>query len=156
MKAHFIGSIIYVNNDPYAASGIKELTIIDGQHRLTTLTLIYLVLYRLAKVLNNDLLVNKIYETYLINKFAPEEEKSKLRLTNDNEKALRHLLRSDENEDFSDYSKLIDNFNYFKGRITEENNQVIEMGLSKLMFVEISLEHDEDKPIIAYLLRKRG
>ena len=48
LSAHFIGSIVYVHDDVYSASGIRELTIIDGQQRLTTMTLIYLALYRLA------------------------------------------------------------------------------------------------------------
>ena len=111
MNAHFIGSIVYVHDDVYTASRIKELTVIDGQQRLTTLTLIYLVLHRLAKELNDEGLVNEISETYLINKFAPEEEKLKLRPTENNDKALKYLLRSDVNEDFPDFSKLVDNFN---------------------------------------------
>ena len=37
-SAHFIGSIVYVHDDVYTASGLTELTIIDGQQRLTTLT----------------------------------------------------------------------------------------------------------------------
>jgi uncharacterized protein with ParB-like and HNH nuclease domain len=45
-----------------------------------------------------------------------------------------------------DFSKIIDNFNYFKGRITEENYQFVLEGLSKLLFVEISLERDKDDP----------
>ncbi len=146
MNAHFIGSIVYVHDDVYTASRIKELTIIDGQQRLTTLTLIYLVLYRLAKELNDEALVNEISETYLINKFAPEEEKLKLRPTENNDRALKYLLRSDEEEDFPDFSKLVDNFNYFKTRITEENFQYILEGLSKLMFVEISLDREKDDP----------
>lgn len=146
MNAHFIGSIVYVHDDVYTASRIKELTIIDGQQRLTTLTLIYLVIHRLAKELNDEGLVNEISETYLINKFAPEEEKLKLRPTENNDKALKYLLRGDDNEDFSDFSKLIDNFNYFKGRITEENYQFVLEGLSKLMFVEISLDREKDDP----------
>ena len=81
MTAHFIGSVVYVHDDVYTASRIKELTIIDGQQRLTTLTLIYLVLHRLAKDIDDESLVNEISETYLINKFAPEEEKLKLRPT---------------------------------------------------------------------------
>ena len=36
MNAHFIGSIVYVHDDVYTASRIKELTVIDGQQRLTT------------------------------------------------------------------------------------------------------------------------
>lgn len=146
MNAHFIGSIVYVHDDVYTASRIKELTVIDGQQRLTTLTLIYLVLHKLAKELKDEGLVNEISETYLINKFAPEEEKLKLRPTENNDKALKYLLRSDDNEDFPDFSKLVDNFNYFKGRITEENYQFVLEGLSKLMFVEISLDREKDDP----------
>lgn len=40
----------------------------------------------------------------------------------------------------------MDNFNYFKGRISEENYQVVLKGLSKLMFVEVSLERGKDDP----------
>lgn len=146
MNAHFIGSIVYVHDDVYTASRIKELTIIDGQQRLTTLTLIYLVLHNLAKDLKNEGLVSEISETYLINKFAPEEEKLKLRPTDNNDRALKYLLRSDENEEYSDFSKLIDNFNYFRGRISEENYQTVLKGLSKLMFVEVSLDREKDDP----------
>jgi uncharacterized protein with ParB-like and HNH nuclease domain len=146
MNAHFIGSIVYVHDDVYTASRIKELTIIDGQQRLTSLTLVYLVLHRLAKDLKNDGLVNEISETYLINKFSPEEEKLKLRPTDNNDRALKYLLRSDANEEYSDFSKLIDNFNYFKGRITEDNYQTVLKGLSKLMFVEVSLDREKDDP----------
>jgi uncharacterized protein with ParB-like and HNH nuclease domain len=146
MNAHFIGSIVYVHDDVYTASRIKELTVIDGQQRLTTLTLVYLVLHRLAKDLKNEGLVNEISETYLINKFSPEEEKLKLRPTDNNDRALKYLLRSDVNEEYSDFSKLIDNFNYFKGRITEDNYQIVLKGLSKLMFVEVSLDREKDDP----------
>lgn len=146
MNAHFIGSIVYVHDDVYTASRIKELTIIDGQQRLTTLTLIYLALYQLAKDLKDEGLKSEISETYLINKFAPEEEKLKLRPTDNNDKALKFLLRENSGEEYTDFSKLIDNFNYFKGRISEENYQVVLKGLSKLMFVEVSLDREKDDP----------
>jgi uncharacterized protein with ParB-like and HNH nuclease domain len=146
MNAHFIGSIVYVHDDVYTSSRIKELTVIDGQQRLTTLTLVYLVIHRLAKDLNDEGLVSEISETYLINKFSPEEEKLKLRPTDNNDRALKYLLRSDESEEYSDFSKLIDNFNYFKERITEENYQTVLKGLSKLMFVEVSLDREKDDP----------
>ena len=71
MNAHFIGSIVYVHDDVYTSSRIKELTIIDGQQRLTTLTLIYLVLHRLAMELNDESLVSEISETYLVNPEKP-------------------------------------------------------------------------------------
>ncbi|MEO7046477.1 MAG: DUF262 domain-containing protein [Ferruginibacter sp.] len=145
-NAHFIGSIVYVHDDVYQTSRIKELTVIDGQQRLTTLTLIYLVIYKLANEIKNPELVNEISETYLINKFASEEEKLKLRPTENNDRALKYLLRNDQNEEFTDFSKLIDNFNYFKGRITEENYLNVLEGLSKLIFVEVSLDREKDDP----------
>jgi len=48
LSGHFIGSIVYVHDDVYTVSGLRELTIIDGQQRLTTLTLIFIALYRHA------------------------------------------------------------------------------------------------------------
>jgi len=146
MNAHFIGSVVYVHDDVYTSSRIKELTVIDGQQRLTTLTLIYMALYRLAIEIGDKGLEAEISETYLTNKFAPEEEKLKLRPTENNDKAIKYLLRSDKDEEFSDFSKVIDNFNYFKGRITEENFEFVLKGLSKLMFVEISLDREKDDP----------
>ena len=146
LNAHFIGSIVYVHDDVYSVSGIRELSIIDGQQRLTTITLLYLVLYRLAKVLGNDSLVNRINETYLINKFADNEEKLKLRPTENNDRALKYLIRSDNQEEYSDFSRLVDNFNYYYSRISEENYEAVLKGLNKLMFVEISLDREKDDP----------
>ena len=146
MNAHFIGSIVYVHDDVYQSSRIKELIIIDGQQRLTTLTLIYLAILRLAKELKKEGLVSEITETYLINKFASEEEKLKLRPTENNDRALKYLLRSDPTEEFQNFSKLVDNFNFFKSQINKSNYEVVLAGLSKLMFVEVSLDREKDNP----------
>ncbi len=145
-NAHFIGSIVYVHDDVYTASGLTELTIIDGQQRLTTITLIYIALYRLAKELDNQLLVNRIQKTYLINEFAPEEEKLKLKPTENNKEALRHILNSTDGEEFKGYSKIIENFDYFRSAINTENFEVIQRGLSKLIFVDIALDRQKDNP----------
>lgn len=146
ISAHFIGSIVYVHDDVYTSSKIKELNIIDGQQRLTTLTLIYLSIFDLAIQIKNEELKNEIYETYLINKYAPENEKIKLRTTDNNLDALKFLLRSDKNEEYKSFSKIIDNFNFFRKRITPENIGFIRDGLSKLMFVEVSLDREKDDP----------
>lgn len=146
ISAHFIGSIVYVHDDVYTSSRTKELVIIDGQQRLTTLTLIYLVLYRLAQEIGDESLVQEISETYLINKFSSDDEKLKLKPTENNAEAFKFLLHSQDNEQFTHYSKLIDNFIFFKTRITNENYEQVLHGLSKLMFVEISLDRDKDNP----------
>lgn len=146
VNAHFIGSIVYVHDDVYSASGINELIIIDGQQRLTTLTLLYIALYRLARKLDNKMLSSRIHKTFLINEFAPEAEKLKLKPTDNNREALRHLLEEGTPEDFSGYSRIIENFAFFRSAITAENMETVQRGLAKLLFVDISLDRQRDNP----------
>lgn len=146
INAHFIGSIVYVHDDVYSASGLTELTVIDGQQRLTTLTLIYVTIYRLAKEINNQLLANRIHKTYLINEFAIEEEKLKLKPTDNNVAALRHIMSSVEEDQTTEYSRIIENFNFFKSVINNNNLEAIQKGLSKLIFVDIALDRQRDNP----------
>jgi uncharacterized protein with ParB-like and HNH nuclease domain len=146
VNAHFIGSIVYVHDDVYTASGLTELTIIDGQQRLTTITLIYIALYRIAKELDNQVLVNRIHKTYLINEFATEAEKLKLKPTENNQVALKHILNYNSEDEFVGYSKIIENFNHFKSVINVNNFETIQRGLSKLIFVDIALDRQKDNP----------
>lgn len=146
VNAHFIGSIVYVHDDVYTASGLTELTIIDGQQRLTTITLIFIALYRLAQKLENPTLVSRIHKTYLINEFAPEAEKLKLKPTDNNKEALRHILNASEGEEFNGYSRIIENFNFFKSHINKENFDTVLRGLTKLIFVDIALDRQKDNP----------
>lgn len=122
INAHFIGSIVFIHDDLYTSNTVKELTIIDGQQRLTTLTLIYLAIYELAQKINHDELANEIIDTYIINKYIKEENyRIKLKLTDNNASALQYLIRNDSQEEFNQYSRIIDNFIYFQSRINQDN-----------------------------------
>jgi uncharacterized protein with ParB-like and HNH nuclease domain len=146
ITSHFIGSVVFIHDDVYSSTGVRELTIIDGQQRITTVTLIYILLYKIALRNDNEQLVSRIHETYLINKFI-ESEKLKLRPTENNDNALKFLINNnDEKISFPEYSRLVENFDYLATRINEHNIEFIQKGLDKLMFVEISLERDKDDP----------
>ncbi|MGL4986546.1 MAG: DUF262 domain-containing protein [Treponemataceae bacterium] len=146
IEAHFIGSIVYVHDDIYSASGLTELTIIDGQQRLTTMTLIYIALYKLAQRIGDKILESKIHKTYLINEFAQEAEKLKLKPTENNKEALNFILNAQDGEEFKKYSKIIENFKFFKNEINEDNYKVVLKGLSKLIFIDIALDRQKDNP----------
>jgi uncharacterized protein with ParB-like and HNH nuclease domain len=146
VNAHFIGSIVYVHDDVYSTTGITELTIIDGQQRLTTITLIYITLYRIAKEAGNTQLMDRINKIYLINEYAPETEKLKLKPTENNKEALRYILNDDSQAEFKGYSKIVENFNYFRSSITAANFEVVQKGLSKLIFIDIALDRQKDNP----------
>lgn len=145
INAHFIGSIVYIHDDVYSVSGIRELAIIDGQQRLTTITLIYITIYRLLKSIGDQQKWTKIHETYLINKFAAEEEKLKLRPTENNDRAIKHLLLGDDGDSFDGgFSRIISNFRFFMSQLNADNIEYVLNGLNKLMFVEVSLERGKD------------
>jgi uncharacterized protein with ParB-like and HNH nuclease domain len=150
MNAHFIGSIVYVHDDVYTASGITELTVIDGQQRLTTITLIYLALYRWAKKMGKMQLVEKIHKTYLINQFAPEAQKLKLKQTDHNRAAFEYILNENDtmpaSASFGEYSRIIENFEYFQANINAENFEIVQKGLAKLIFIDIALDRQKDDP----------
>ncbi len=122
------------------------MSIIDGQQRLTTVTLLYVAIHSFAGELGNARLQEKINKTYLINEFADSEEKLKLRPTENNDNALKYLLRHDKSEEYISFSRLVDNFDFFKKRLTEKNLETVLRGLDKLMFVEISLDREKDDP----------
>lgn len=146
INAHFIGSIVFTKDDLYTTSDINELMIIDGQQRLTTLTLIYIVLYRFYKYKKDHGKAQEIMETYLINKFANDEQRIKLKSIDNNDEAIKFLINENDPSDFNKYSKVIENYNFFYENINEENIDYIIIGLRKLMFVEISLDKTKDDP----------
>lgn len=144
---HFIGSIVFIHDGVYTSSDVKQLVIIDGQQRLTTMTLLYLALYRYA--LNNNLeeKAAEINETILINRFVKEENsKLKLKQTDINAKAFRFLMNDNNPSDYNEYSRVIENYNFFYNALNIEDFNVITEGLNRLLFVEISLERGKDDP----------
>ncbi|MFN8922244.1 MAG: DUF262 domain-containing protein [Sphingobacteriia bacterium] len=146
VSAHFIGSIVFLHNDVYTHSQITKLTIIDGQQRLTTRTLIYLALRHLFKDLKKEENIQEIDETYLINKFDKNPQgKFKLKVTKNNEQFFKYIYDCRESE-LIGYSNFVNNFKYFRKNITEDNYNDVRRGLYKLMFVEISLERGKDDP----------
>jgi uncharacterized protein with ParB-like and HNH nuclease domain len=144
---HFIGSIVYMKDNFYSAKGIDELIIIDGQQRITTITLLYLALYKFAKKNGDENVAAMIRETYLINKFANEDGKLKLRAAENNDRALKILMK-DEKLDVPDipYSRVDDNLKYFIKEINKSNFDIILTGIDRLVYIEVSLERGKDDP----------
>lgn len=143
---HFIGSIVFIHEGTYCTSEVKELVIIDGQQRLTTINILYVALYRFAKENNLQQDSERLFNMFLTNQYVKQESsKLKLKQTDTNSLAFKAILSGNEKE-FASYSNVIENFNFFKGTITSENFETVLNGLSRLIFVEISLERDKDDP----------
>jgi len=86
-------------------------------------------------------------ETYLLNKYVKDEtNKLKLKQSESNSKAFKFLMSENDSLNYEEYSKVINNYNYFKSNINNENIDTIRKGLNRLLFVEISLERGKDDP----------
>lgn len=143
---HFIGSIVYIHDGIYSASDVNELVIIDGQQRLTTLSILNVALYHFAKEHDISQDAGRLYNKFIINQYVDDESnKLKLKQTDRNSIAYKAIL-SGRLDDFTEYSNVIENYNYFKDVITETNFKTIIDGLKRLIFVDISLERGKDDP----------
>src|SRR5437899_847625 len=83
VSAHFVGSIVYVEKGLYQVSSQSPLLVIDGQQRLTTVTLLIEVL---ARSLGNGepldgFSARKLRHYYLINREESGEQRYKLILS---------------------------------------------------------------------------
>ncbi len=142
-KIHFIGSIVYVHDGVYS-SGIKELVVIDGQQRITTITLLCIALYHFLRGKNpTDMQANKIFKQFIVNEFAEENQRLKLKVSENNDSDLKALI-NDYHTDEETYSNIITNYKYFKHQISDENVDTILRGINMLIFVEVSLDRIQD------------
>jgi len=59
IKGHFVGSIVYIEQGLYQVSSVPQLLVIDGQQRLTTLTLLLLALGKAIEKADNPWILRK-------------------------------------------------------------------------------------------------
>jgi len=143
---HFIGSIVFVHEGTYSTSEVKELVIIDGQQRLTTINILYVALYRFAKENDKPQDADRLYNMFLTNQYVKNESsKLKLKQTDTNSLAFKAIMLGTETT-FTAFSNVIENYNYFRSIINADNFEEVLNGLNRLIFVEISLERDKDDP----------
>ena len=155
---HFVGSVVYIQHGLFMAGGIMPLLVIDGQQRLTTLSLLLIALAKAAKDSSTPLNMSHedIYDSYLINKHSKGEEYYKLLLTQSDKDALIAIT------DDPDHAKstlpthpphrLLENYLYFENRIRQGDIDpfTLYIGISKLMIVEITLDKDHDNPQLIF------
>ncbi|RVZ55740.1 DUF262 domain-containing protein [Helicobacter pylori] len=147
MNGHFIGSIVFVHDGIYTTN-YNELLIIDGQQRLTTITLLLIALRNHS----SDEVKRKEIESYLINSNKDGDKKFKLILSEPDKDTLLSLIDKDRRKPSEPSSKIMENFKLFEEWIRKNTDKLetIFKGLDKLMVVEISLERGKDNPQLIF------
>ncbi len=147
MDRHFIGSILYVLDSITHSN--NALLIIDGQQRLTTITLL---LTALRDHLSDEVKRKEIENHYLINSDKDGDKKFRLILSESDKDTLLSLIDKDRRKPSEPSSKIMENFKLFEEWIRKNTNQLetIFKGLGKLMIVEIALEKGKDDPQLIF------
>ncbi|MFB1330011.1 GmrSD restriction endonuclease domain-containing protein [Helicobacter pylori] len=146
MNGHFIGSILYVRDGITHSN--NPLLIIDGQQRLTTITLLFIAL---RNHLSEEVKRKKI-ESYLINSNKDGDKKFKLFLSEPDKDTLLSLIDKNKRKPSEPSLKIVENFKLFEKWISENTDKLetIFKGLDKLMIVWIALEKGKDDPQLIF------
>lgn len=156
--SHFFGSIVYAS----ANNGNRnDYLIIDGQQRLTTVTLILAAIVNLlneGKIrTENENLTKYIEETFLIDKFNPLERKMRLKpIKNDCDAFDKIVLGKKDSYDHK--SNVTSNYIYFYERIQQNEITVDALceAIEKLKIIDIFLEKDDEPQSIFESLNSTG
>jgi len=145
-EGHFVGSIVRIDED--SAAGSTLAMIIDGQQRLTTLTLLLVALRDYAKA-NADCGVNpnKITDTLLLNQYETGNAKYKLLLTQSDRDALIKKIEGAPIPE-SLKSRVLDNYGFFARQISQLEISPSDLydAIGKLQIVDIVLDRQYDDP----------
>jgi len=156
-KSHFFGSIVSVFNPE---GRYTEFLVIDGQQRLTTVSLLLLAMYNLTKegviIPATPSLTQEIYEGYLVDKFQPEETRIKLKPVKNDQRALGKLFE-DKKEHIKD-SNLTANYSYFYDRIQKQEITIDELfdAICRLEVIDIRLNNEDNPQLIFESLNSTG
>ena len=153
MKAHFVGSVVYIEHGTFQVINQPPLMVIDGQQRLTTVALL---LEALARHLGEDepldgLSAKKIRNYYLQNPLESGDRLFKLLLTRNDRDSLNALVRQ-QTPPAEPSLRVQENFAFFDQQITALNGTFDDVwrGLCKLLIVDVSLTRGEDKPQLIF------
>lgn len=153
ITSHFVGSIVYVEKGLYQVSSQSPLLVIDGQQRLTTVTLL---IEALARALGDTepldgFAARKLRNYYLLNPLEEGERGYKLVLSQTDKASLKALLNNQARP--KDHSLLVErNFALFQGWVASAKGDLAALcrGLAKLIIVDISLSRDQDNPQLIF------
>lgn len=151
--AHFVGSIVYVEKGLYHVTSQSPLLVIDGQQRLTTVTLL---IEALARSLGDDepldgFSAEKLRNYYLLNSLEKNDRRYKLVLSQTDKDSLIAMLNQQPRP--KEYSlRVEENFALFQELIAGINGDLLILckGLAKLVIVDISLSRDQDDPQLIF------
>ena len=172
-RFHFLGSIVYIDSKVSNASKVRELQVIDGQQRLTTLTLLLAALSRAIKEQGVDIdITPEELSDYYLNTRKTDELRYKQLLTHHDRDTLIQLLDGNnkgwfrivdqgengsliqllENEELpaDTAPQLVENYRFFEDKLKRADLKSVYVGIQRLRIVDIVLHRPDDDPQLIF------
>lgn len=151
ISSHFLGSIVYMEPGPQNEGVVRQLLVIDGQQRLTTLSLLLSALGKAVAEQDIDIGIDpkRLSNYYLFNAEEEGELRYKQLLTKRDKETLICLL---ENRTLPAVpsSLLRDNYRFFEDQLKVVDLKTVYTGIQKLKIVDIVLDRAEDNPQLIF------
>ncbi len=150
ITSHFLGSIVYMQPGVGNISTVPEFLVIDGQQRLTTLSLLLLALGEAIVETGSEIGISpkQLSNYYLFNADEEGELRYKQLLTRHDKETLFQLLERKEPADAS--HRLVENYAFFEAKLRRVDLGVVFTGIKKLMVVDIALDPNHDNPQLIF------
>ena len=150
ITSHFLGSIVYMQPGVGNISTVPEYLVIDGQQRLTTLSLLLLALGKAIVETESEIGISpkQLSNYYLFNADEEGELRYKQMLTRHDKETLFQLLERREPADAS--HRLVENYAFFEAKLRRANLDAVFTGIKKLMIVDIKLDPNHDNPQLIF------
>lgn len=153
VTGHFVGSIVYIEQGLFQVATLSPLLVIDGQQRLTTVTLL---IAALAEALGTTEPVEgfsarKLRNYYLLNPEEDGERHFKLLLSQTDKATLTSLV-GQAPLPAEQSVRVASNFELFKSWLQDSacDLAVICQGLAKLVVVDVALARGQDNPQLIF------
>ncbi len=152
-RGHFLGSFVYVSTgDSFA--GFTRWLLIDGQQRLTTLTLLLAALRDHIEDTGwtgseDGPTVKRLDAYYLKNVQEDGERLHKLVLRRHDQATLRAVLdRSESPVTLSE--RIRDNYDFFRESLQDADPEAVYRGIGRLVVVDVTLDRGTDDPQLIF------
>lgn len=146
-RAHFLGSVVYIAAEDNQAA-IPRWLVIDGQQRLTTVTLLLTALRDRLKTqpVDDEALpsAEAVEDRFLRNRHGRGERRSKLMLRRADNDALAALLAGQKPTEAAE--TVSENYAFFQEQLADADLAQVYSGIAKLVIVDVSLTRGHDDP----------
>ncbi len=153
ITVHFIGSIVYVEQGLSQVTHQSPLLVIDGQQRLTTVTIL---IEALARAVGDDEPIDgfsapKLREYYLTNRLEKGDRYFKLLLSQTDNESLKAIIKNSDGPQVPSL-RVTQNFQLFTDLLAENKAELATIcrGLAKLVVVDIALNREQDNPQLIF------